>query len=59
MDVRRNTLHGYDLRRPDTQEFLAIHDGSLPLRLPEWGRLEFIALLADPGRLIDQLFLAR
>ena len=59
MDVRRNTLHGYDFRRPDTQEFLAIHDGSLPLRLPEWGRLEFIALLANPGRLIDQLFLAR
>jgi hypothetical protein len=59
MHVRRNTLHGYDLARPDTQEFLAIHDGTLPLRLPEWGRLEFIALLANPGRLIDQLFLAR
>jgi hypothetical protein len=58
MDVRRNTLHGYNLGRPDTQEFLAIHDGSLPLRLPEWGRLEFIALLANPGRLIDPLFLA-
>jgi hypothetical protein len=27
-------------------------------RLPEWGRLEF-ALLANPGWLIDQLFLAR
>jgi hypothetical protein len=34
MDVRRNTLHGYYLGRPDTQEFLAIHDGSLPLQLP-------------------------
>jgi hypothetical protein len=34
MDVRRNTLHGYDLGRAATQEFLAIHDGSLPLRLP-------------------------
>jgi hypothetical protein len=59
VDVRRNTLHGYDLDRADTQEFLAIHDGSLPVRLPEWGRLEFIALLAEPGRLIDQLFIAR
>jgi hypothetical protein len=59
MDVRRNTLHGYDLGRAATQEFLEIHDGSLLLRLPEWGRLEFIALLANPARLIDQLFLAR
>jgi hypothetical protein len=57
MDVRRNTLHGYNLGRPDTHEFLAIHGGSLPLRLPEWGRLEFVALLANPGRLIDQLYL--
>jgi hypothetical protein len=32
MDVRSNTLHGYNLGRPDTQEFLAIHDGRLPLR---------------------------
>jgi hypothetical protein len=59
LDLRRNTLHGYDLARPDVQEFLAIHDGSLPVRLPEWGRLEFIALLANPGRLIDQLFMPR
>jgi hypothetical protein len=59
MDIRRNTLHGYDLGRPATQEFLAIHDGTLPLRLPEWGRLELIALLANPTRLIDQLLLAR
>lgn len=34
MDVRRNTLHGYYLDRLDTQEFVAIHDGSLPLQLP-------------------------
>ena len=58
VDVRRNTLHGYDLDRADAQEYLTVHDGSLPVRLPEWGRLEFIALLANPGRLIDQLFLA-
>ena len=58
MDVRRNTLHGYSLDRPDVQEFLAIHDGRLPVRLPEWGRLEFIALLANPGRLIDRLYLS-
>jgi len=59
LDVRRNTLHGYDLGRTDVQEFLAIHDGRLPVRLPEWGRLEFIALLANPGRLTDQLFMPR
>jgi|GEM_PF-3461098 len=58
LDVRRNTLHGYNFARSDQREFLAIHDGRLPVRLPEWGRLEFIALLADPGRLIDHLFLA-
>jgi hypothetical protein len=58
MDVRRNTLHGYNLRRTDAREFLAIHDGSLPVRLPEWGRLELISLLANPGRLTDQLYLA-
>ncbi len=58
MDVRRNTLHGYDLRRTEAREYLAIHDGSLPARLPEWGRLEFIALLANPGRLTDQIYLA-
>jgi hypothetical protein len=48
----------FGLGRPDVQEFLAIHDGRLPVRLPEWGRLEFIALLANPGRLIDRLFLS-
>jgi hypothetical protein len=58
IDVRRNTLHGYNLGRPDVQEFLTIHDGRLPVRLPEWGRVEFIALLANPGRLIDRLFLS-
>lgn len=58
LDLRRNTLHGYDLGRPEVQEFLAIHDGSLPLRLPEWGRLELITLLANPSRLIDQPFMA-
>lgn len=58
MDVRRNTLHGYDLRRTEPREYLAIHDGSLPVRLPEWGRLEFIALLVSPGRITDQLYLA-
>jgi hypothetical protein len=57
LDVRRNTLHGYDLGREDQRNFLAIHDGRLPVRLPEWGRLELIALLANPGRLIDRLFM--
>jgi hypothetical protein len=39
LSVRRNTLHGYDLRRTDQRQFLAIHDRRLPTRLPEWGRL--------------------
>jgi hypothetical protein len=55
--VRRNTLHGYDLLDAVNRAFLSIHDGSLPLRLPEWGRLMAIALLADPTELIERRFL--
>jgi hypothetical protein len=58
MQVRRNTLHGYDFRRADQRQFLAIHDGRLPVRLPEWGRLMIIALLADPQKFIERRFLA-
>jgi hypothetical protein len=36
---------------------LGIHNGSLPQRLPEWGRFMLIALLADPGRIIERRFL--
>jgi hypothetical protein len=57
MAVRRNTLHGYDLRRTDQRQFLAIHDGRLPVRLPEWGRLQVVALLADPTAFIERRFL--
>ena len=35
MAVRRNTLHGYDLSREDQRQFLAIHDGRLPVRFPD------------------------
>jgi hypothetical protein len=57
MAVRRNTLHGYDLRRADQRQFLAIHDGRLPVRLPEWGRLQAVALLAGPAAFIERRFL--
>jgi len=53
--VRRNTLHTYHLR--ETQEFrdfLAIHDGSLPQRLPEWGRYLFLALISDPSSFLGR-----
>ncbi len=58
LPVRRNTLHGYDLGRPDQRQFLAIHDGRLPVRLPEWGRLQLIALLANPNLFIERRFLS-
>lgn len=58
LPVRRNTLHGYDLARSDQRQFLAIHDGRLPVRLPEWGRLQLIALLADPSLFIERRFLS-
>lgn len=48
--ARRNTLHGYGFSKSDDHKYLAIHDGSLPLRLPEWGRLMLITLLAVPER---------
>ena len=54
LDARRNTLHGYDLTHSKDVQYLAIHDGSLPQRLPEWGRLMLLALLNDPST-----FLAR
>jgi hypothetical protein len=47
--VRRNTLHGYALR--DDQKFrdlLAIHDGSIPHAIEEWGRFMLYALLGNP-----------
>jgi hypothetical protein len=60
MGVRRNTLHGYDLYATEGREFLAIHDGRLPLRISEWGRLQFLALMADPSTFLrDQRFLKR
>lgn len=50
---RRNTLHGYKLKNINKfRDFLAIHDGALPFRLPEWGRYMLIALLADPSVLL-------
>lgn len=55
--MRRNTLHGYDLRDSINRAFLSIHDGSLALRLPEWGRLMLMALLADPTMIIERRFL--
>jgi hypothetical protein len=46
--VWRNTLHGYQLQDKDQfRDFLAIHEGSLPERIPEWGRHMLIALLED------------
>jgi hypothetical protein len=60
MAVRRNTLHGYDLHRTEAREFLAIHDGRLPVRIAEWGRLQFLALMSDPTTFLrDQRFLKR
>ncbi len=52
--ARRNSLHGYNLRTGDNLALLAIHDGSLPQRLPEWGRIMLMAPLADP-----MIFLAK
>jgi hypothetical protein len=52
--ARRNSLHGYNLRTGDNLALLAIHDGSLPQRLPEWARIMLMALLADP-----MIFLAK
>ena len=46
--ARRNTLHGYGFSKSEDYKYLAIHDGSLPLRLPEWGRFMLITLLAAP-----------
>jgi hypothetical protein len=57
IQVRRNTLHGYDLRDPVNRAFLSIHDGSLAVRLPEWGRLMLLALLAYPAKIIERRFL--
>ena len=54
MKARRNTLHGYDLRSPENLELLAIHDGSLPQRLPEWGRIMLLSLLGDPTTLLGR-----
>jgi hypothetical protein len=53
--VWRNTLHGYQLQdKAQFRDFLAIHDGSLPERITEWGRYTLIGLLEDP-----KWFLAR
>lgn len=57
MQERRDTLHGYELSKAANAALLGIHDGSLPQRLPEWGRLMFIALLADPTKFIERRFL--
>jgi len=57
LEERRNTLHGYDLTKPGQAALLAIHNGSLLQRLPEWGRFMLIALLAEPSRLIERRFL--
>jgi hypothetical protein len=57
LQERRDTLHGYDLSRPVQAALLGIHNGSLPQRLPEWGRLMLIALLAEPSRIIERRFL--
>jgi len=48
IDVRRNTLHGYKLRRIEDFRDIAIHDGTLPWELHEWGRYMFMALIAKP-----------
>jgi hypothetical protein len=57
LQERRDTLHGYDLTQPVQAALLGVHNGSLPQRLPEWGRFMLIALLADPGRIIERRFL--
>jgi hypothetical protein len=54
---RRDTTHGYNLNDDTQAALLGIHDGSLPERLPEWGRLMLIALLADPAMFIERRFL--
>jgi hypothetical protein len=54
---RRDTTHGYNLNDDTQSALLGIHDGSLPERLPEWGRLMLIALLADPTVFIERRFL--
>jgi hypothetical protein len=54
MKARRNTLHGYDLRGIENLELLAIHDGSLPQRLPEWGRIMLLSVLGDPTTLLGR-----
>jgi hypothetical protein len=51
---RRDTTHGYNLNDDTQAALLGIHDGSLPERLPEWGRLMLIALLADPAVFIER-----
>jgi hypothetical protein len=48
IDVRRNTLHGYKLRRIEDFRDIAIHDGTLPWDLAEWCRYMFMALIARP-----------
>jgi hypothetical protein len=55
MGVRRNTLHGYDLSRGNQDEYLRIHDDRLPFRIAEWGRLQFITLLAEPDLIFRRL----
>jgi hypothetical protein len=57
LQERRDTLHRYDLSRPVQAALLGIHNGSLPQRLPEWGRLMLIALLTEPSRIIERRFL--
>ena len=52
--ARRNTLHGYDLHDSENLDILAIHDGSLPQRLPEWGRIMLLSLLGDPTTLLGR-----
>lgn len=54
---RRDTTHGYNLNDDTQAAQLGIHDGSLPERLPEWGRLMLIGLLADPSVFIERRFL--
>jgi hypothetical protein len=55
LGIRRNTLHGYDIRNTDEfRDFLAIHDGRLPDRLPEWARYLLFVLLATPSAFLDR-----
>jgi hypothetical protein len=58
MVARRNTLHGYNLSG-DQNDYLVIHDDTLPLRIAEWGRLQFITLLAEPDLVFRRLRLLR